>query len=297
LLTQARAADNSGVIRLWSLGRIRPPRSGAAWHIRVRGAVVIAATAAALCMGFIWMDRDGQRFGVPKEFVAAHGEQRFWRLPDGSGLDLNEDSAVLVHYSKHERLVKIERGQALFQVAHESSRRFRVVAGDTGVVAVGTEFEVLRNSGSTVVIVVQGKVAVFSGDPPPASVPAVLPSQALSVTAGKQVQIDDHAHLAKLSVATVNVSQAMAWLQRKITFDRQPLGDVAAQFSPGSSVPIVIEGSRLRNLPISGVFNEYDAESFLAFIARLDNVEIENTGDRVLVREKPDPSPKSPTPY
>jgi hypothetical protein len=33
-------------------------------------------------------------------------------------------------------------GQVLFQVAHDSSRRFRVVAGAAGAIAVRTEFDV-----------------------------------------------------------------------------------------------------------------------------------------------------------
>jgi transmembrane sensor len=281
LLSEARGAESGEVIPLWGLRQHRRMR---------RGAIVAAAmVTAVVCTGVILAARDGQHPGLHNEFATGHGEQRFWRLPDGSGMDLNSDSAVVVHFDRHERVVQIERGQALFQVAHENARRFRVVAGETDVIAVGTEFEVLQKPGSTLVTVVQGKVTVVADTPVLAAAPAVAPAQGLFVKAGEQVQVDDHADLSKLSVVPANVPQEVAWVQRRITFDEQPLGNVAAQFSRDSGIPIVVQGDRLRELPISGVFNEYDTESFLAFIGRLDNVEVERTDDRIVVRDRSSP--------
>jgi transmembrane sensor len=259
----------------WNL-RTRPE-----WRIGLPRMAAIAAAILLIVVGAFWIERDGQRFGLPKDFVTVHGEQGSWLLPDGTSMSLNSDSAVTVRYSSRERLVEVERGQALFQVAHERLRRFRVIAGETGVIAVGTEFDVLRKSDATLITVAEGKVAVFTGEAPTIATNATLPLQALSIGAGEQILINDHSRLAKPNV--VNVQQALAWVQRQVAFTEQPLGDVATEFNRYGAVPIVIESDRLRELPISGVFNAYDTDSFVAFISRLDGVEIDRTAERILV--------------
>lgn len=293
LIAAARAeGPEEAVVRLRDRAPHAPAPSSSRWRAK-QGRLLLAACALAGAVialaAALWMQRDGQRFGLPKEFETAHGEQRSWLLPDGSGLDLNSDSAVVVRYTRHERVVKVERGQALFQVMHESARRFRVIAGHIAVIAVGTEFDVLRNAGATVVTVVQGRVAVFTPEttPPPVTAHASLPARGLSLGAGQQVRIDTLLpRLQPPLIVAANVAQTVAWVQHQIAFDRQPLGEVAAQFSRYSSVPIVIQSERLRALPVSGMLNEYDTESFLAFIARLDGVQIDRRSDRITVSDK-----------
>ena len=84
-----------------------------------------AATLAVVAVTVVWSMRDGERFGMPRSYSTVRGEQRIQRLPDGSVLHLNTDSAVTVRYSRTDRLVTLDRGQALFEVAHQDERRLR----------------------------------------------------------------------------------------------------------------------------------------------------------------------------
>jgi transmembrane sensor len=279
-LQDAQADD--GNVTVLIPGNRSPSPSPAGRLKRWRPVAAIAAALLMVMVGVIWLQRDGERFGLPRRFVTVHAEQGSWLLPDGTSMSLNSDSAVTVRYSAHERVVEVERGQALFHVAHEPARRFRVMAGEAGVIAVGTEFDVFRKSGSTQVTVVEGKVAVFSGEAPAMTASAVLPLQTLSVTAGEQIQVTDHS--PPVRAGAVNVQQAVAWVQRKVAFTERPLGEVAAEFNRYGAVPIVVQSERLRELPISGIFNAYDTDSFLAFIGRLDGVEIDRNSQRILVR-------------
>src|SRR5262249_32970156 len=140
-------------------------------------ALPLAASLVALAMGALWWDHDGELFGIPKTYRTAHGEQSVQRLPDGSIRRLDTDSQATVRYSKGERLVELNNGQALFAVAHEPARRFRVVAGVAGVIALGTRFDVYRKPAFTEVTVAQGEVAVFAGEPACLKSPAPLPPQ------------------------------------------------------------------------------------------------------------------------
>ena len=84
--------------------------------------------ALLLAASVLWWMRDGEFLGLPKAYQTAHGEQTVAQLPDGTELHLNTDSAVTVRYTRSERVVEIARGQALFTVARDDPRRFRVAA-------------------------------------------------------------------------------------------------------------------------------------------------------------------------
>jgi transmembrane sensor len=243
-------------------------------------ATSIAAVALLLAASVLWWMRDGEFLGLPKTYQTAHGEQTVAQLPDGTELHLNTDSAVTVRYSRSERVVEIARGQALFTVARDDYRRFRVAAGDVQVVAVGTRFDSYRRPDATIVTVVEGSVAVLSGRPPPPSVTGIPPG-ARRVNAGYQLHVDTGGVSAQ--PRPVNVQQTVAWLQRKIAFDQRPLGEVADEFNRYVSIPIEIDEATLRALPISGVFDAYDIDSFVAFLQALDGVRVERTNARIRV--------------
>src|SRR5215472_8224814 len=137
------AQQPSGDDRVASLPG-RPERRSSAVRHTLPWLSAVAATVVALAAGAMWWAHDGELFGIPKTYRVAHGEQSVQRLPDGSVVHLDTDSALTVRYSGGERLVELDRGQALFEVAHEASRRFRVAAGIAGVIAVGTRFNVYR---------------------------------------------------------------------------------------------------------------------------------------------------------
>ena len=68
------------------------------------------------------------------------GEQKNITLADGSKLHLNTDSIVTVDFTENARNIVLLRGEAHFDVAHDTSRPFTVTAGNNTVTAVGTAF-------------------------------------------------------------------------------------------------------------------------------------------------------------
>ena len=218
---------------------------------------------------------DGQRFGFPKTYATAHAEQGSWLLPDGSTLHLNSDSEVSVRFTGAERLVTLQRGQAVFQVAKDAARRFRVSAGDTQVIAIGTLFDVYRRPSGTEVVVMEGRVAVLRGPAPENGQTLSLPG-ATALDAGEQVVVAPDPGSAP-QVSHADLRRARAWTQREIVLEASPLSEVVADFNRYSSVPIEIDGEDLKAIKISGVFGAYDVESLLDFVRRMDGVRIEAT--------------------
>jgi transmembrane sensor len=247
-----------------------------------RSVWVLAGVSAVLIVGLslLW-SRDGERFGLPRTYDTGHGEQAAWRLPDGSTLHLDTGGSATVHYSKTERVIDLNRGQALFEVARGDPRRFRVSAGEAQVLAVGTEFDVYRRPDVTLVTVVEGTVTVSAGEPPATSSGRAPPVRSLRVSAGQQAGVE----AGKLwpEPIAVDAKATVVWLQHQIVADDRPLGEIVDEFNRYARVSIEIDDPALRALRVSGRFDVYDTESFVAFLSALDGVSVERTATRIRV--------------
>src|SRR5262249_31403373 len=73
-----------------------------------------------------------------REFSTAIGEQRTVALPDGSVMYLNAQSTAEQKFAKNGRDITLSEGEALFQVARDPQRPFRVHTRDAVVQAIGT---------------------------------------------------------------------------------------------------------------------------------------------------------------
>jgi len=271
-------AERDNVVSVDAVAPQRRP--GPAASRRLRSWVPLATAALVVAaITTLWFMRDGERFGLPRTYTTTYGEQRAQTLPDGSVLHLNMDSAVTVRYSHAERVVTIDRGQAMIEVAHQVQRRFRAQAGAAGVIAVGTQFDVYRRPGAVRITVVEGMVAVYAGASPPPLQGDPFAARSVRLDAGSQVDVTGQVGVAR----RVNARAAVAWLQRQIAFDGEPLGQVADEFNRYSRVPLEIEGDALRELPVTGAFDAFDTDSFAAFLATLQGVVVERTPARIRV--------------
>jgi transmembrane sensor len=263
-----------------------PPRDK---NCKSRWPLAIAASVAFLAVSVISWWVLAQQF-APKEYLTEHGEQRVVRLEDGSVLHINSDSTVRVGYTGQQRSVSMERGQALFRVAKDETRPFRVRVGSTEVVAVGTEFDVRWVNDDVVVTVVEGSVAL-SKVPETIAVDLVPPAP-LQLEAGQQALVvagvSPAVHKA-FEVRVVDVKPAIAWVQQQIMFEDQTLQKVVFEFNRYASLQIVIEDEQAAGLRISGVFNAYDLESFVLYLETLQSLEVRREFDRIrisLARDK-----------
>jgi len=281
LLEEARTDNGNHVAEIGSLnaqgGRPIPRRP----HTRSTWALAGGVAALIVGVSLLWWSRDGERFGLPRTYDTAHGEQAAWPLPDGSTLHLDTGGSATVHYSKTERVIDLNRGQALFEVARGDGRRFRVSAGEAQVLAVGTEFDVYRRSDVTLVTVVAGTVAVYASAPPLPSSGIAPPGPSLRVSGGQQLGVE----AGKLwpEPVAADTKAATAWLQHQIVAEDRPLGEIVEEFNRYARVSIGIDDPALMALRVSGRFDVYDTESFVAFLSSLEGVTIERTATRIRV--------------
>jgi transmembrane sensor len=288
VLARARAEDDASVQPLWP--RVIAPVRGIPPRLRLAAAATMAAVAAlSLGLFSLWNPRPVAQLSVgdgttAMHIATRHGEQLSRRLPDDSVLHLNTDSAITVRFGKTERLVTLTSGQADFEVAHDPERAFRVFAGSAEVVAIGTKFDVRLEGDSTVVTVVEGRVAV--GPSPLLKKPGPqssqnLPPRFVQLGADQQIRVAEGEWPA--TPTAVDAQRTTAWLRGQIVFDQEPLERVAAEFNRYAPKPIEIATPALRSLQISGAFATDDTEAFIAFLRSLKSVQVEVTTTRIRV--------------
>ena len=276
----ARARDEPDIV---ALAQVRPladtarPRDSASnWRESPRRLVMAAlAVGVVTCMAILFKDAASGGAAYSTEI----GEQRTIQLADGSTIELNARSRVQVNLTDHERDVTLLDGQALFRVAKDKARPFIVHAGDARVRAVGTEFDVYRKPGVTVVTVVEGRVETFDGSNSNGGAAFVL-------SAGEQLTVVPHVASRPMRADT---GVATAWVQKRLIFDETPLRDVAEEFNRYSRRPLSIDDPELQTLRISGVYSSTDPASLINFLRSQSSMQVIETERqvRVIRRETP----------
>jgi len=259
-----------------------PPRVYRSRRVHMRVVWSLASAALLVAASFCWQMRPGLS-SLPRIISVAHGEQRTVELQDGSIVHINASSQITVRFSKAEHLVELDRGQAMFEVQHDPTRPFRVRAGAAEATAVGTQFDVYRHDDRDVTVtVVQGKVDVVDGKPSAQTAFAATSRPSIvHLSAGQQAQLGSVAR--GLTSQPVDLCVATAWVRREVMFEGRPLHSVAQEFNRYIPKPIEIESAALNNLEVSGVFNAYDSDSFIAYL-RQYNVEIVEDASTIHIR-------------
>lgn len=175
------------------------------------------------------------------------GGQRTVALPDGSTVLLNTRSKVEVVYSRKSRDVRLVRGEAYFEVAHDRTRSFRVTDGNRLVRDLGTAFSVRKVGQALEVTVTKGTVEL-------AVAPAAEKAQRLAVlNAGQSAAFDRRlAYVKRLSAVELN--RQLSWRDGVLVYAGEPLADVAADISRYTNVKIELANPDLATMPVGGYF-------------------------------------------
>jgi transmembrane sensor len=247
----------------------------------------VAAAVAAIFVGVAW---NLYKQTEETHFQTAIGEQAAVALPDGSSFDLNTNSRVGVDYSERSRVIRLERGEAYFKVAHDTHRPFWVHAGDRWVRAVGTAFNVYLGPAGVQVTVSEGTVNVVDStayESPPSE--GSYTKSAAAVTAGEQADAHGRAEVIRaLNAAQLN--RLLAWRKSTLYFQDEPLGDVVNELMRYTTLRIEIVDDSLRELPVGGTFqtSPEGAEALLTMLQDGFGTKIRRDGDHVYIEGRAD---------
>jgi transmembrane sensor len=193
----------------------------------------------------------------PATYTTGVGEQRLVVLTDGSRMRLNTDSLAKVRFRGDERRVELSRGEAFFDVRHDTARPFVVQANGARIVDLGTRFNVLRRPGDVQITLLEGQVQVFGHEKGPAQ--TLTPNQQVLVTpAGPSAP------------RPVDAELASSWTTGRLVFHDMALKDAVAEVNRYATDKVVLDGpADLAQRPVSGVFNTGDTDAFVAAVKTL----------------------------
>jgi transmembrane sensor len=265
LIAEARASSNVAALESSRAAGDAPrTRRALPWLIAASIAIV------ALGVAYVTSSARWQAWMAGPAYQTALGEQRSIKLEDGSVVELNTRSRLHTQFSHKLRAVELVEGEAIFRVAKDAQRPFRVRSGSTDIIAVGTAFNVNAHHARTIVTVLEGRVRVDAG-----SAPIVL-------DVGEQLIVAPAQPIVRLSLA--DTEKVTSWTQRRLIFEETSVGDAAAEFARYSPRQIRVDDAAIATRKVSGVFDATDPASLIAFLRRDQTVAIVADRDGWIVR-------------
>jgi transmembrane sensor len=203
---------------------------------------------------------------------------RRFTLADGSVVILEPNSRVELSFSASLRSLRLRRGAARFEVAHDG-RAFVVSAGGGTVTALGTVFDVaLRPESGVSVHLIRGSVDVAvpqSADPGARTaglIRRLAPGEAFAF-----VSLDALPSAGRALPLPLAVAGSMA-------VDGISLGDLIAQINLAGAGPKIVLGSQqLAALRVSGRFRTGDPQALAAKLAGLFALDLDRSRPGELV--------------
>lgn len=187
-------------------------------------------------------------------------------LPDGSQIQMGALTSVTTNLSRDVRFIVMDRGEALFSVAHDPKRPFRVLAGGGVITAVGTAFNVRRLQGIVVVTVTEGTVEVAPANSMTARDGGDFP-RGRKVTRGEALSYDAEGRLGDVRKADLDI--AMAWRNGRLQYRSEPLNRVVQDINRYSRKSVAIADAAAGAILYSGTVFERDIDDWLAALDTL----------------------------
>lgn len=237
---------------------------------RIWGSVAASVTLATALVLNAEVD-SGQRYQTDI------GEQRVVHLKDGSSVMLNTNSILQVSFSRHQRSLILERGEAFFSVAKNPNRPFVVEVAGTEVRALGTAFNIEKQHDNVEVAVTQGLVEVSAQRRfwQEANQTHLRPGQGVTWHASTTAKL--------LTPTPMDLERVTAWQASKLYFDNDRLADALAEYNRYTKRQFVLVDDTLADQRISGVFNVGDDKALTFALEKSLGARILATDNRVLV--------------
>jgi transmembrane sensor len=229
---------------------------------------------------------------ISGEYLTGTGERRSIPLADGSAVIMNTQSHLRVRFSSHSRDVELLAGEALFSVAHEAGRPFRVHARHTIVEAAGTEFSVYLGNDGTLVAVTQGRVKVFAKRSQNAIMlnPYGLawadntqelldPPLEVALSAGQEARISRDSHtfpgffVTSRSIPTDELHRHTAWVNGQLAFSGEKLTDVVEEFNRYNWRKLRVGDPRIADMRVGGWFRSTHVDEFVSVLTHLFGIQ------------------------
>lgn len=195
----------------------------------------------------------------PAQIVSQLGEIRTITLSDGSRVTLDTDSKLGIAYSAGERRLTLARGRARFDVAHEATRPFVVMAGNGMVIAHGTIFDVDVQGQRMTVSLLRGSVEVREA----------ASGKGRLLAPGQRLVLEQRTPAGAPIALPASETR---WPTGMLSFEDAPLSEVVAAANRYNSIKIVLADPAIGALRFTGAFTATDAPGLARMLAATFNL-------------------------
>lgn len=256
---------------------------GSGWLVMAAGGLAAALVLAAGLGVLLHASRPAPVQAIVSTYSTAIGQISTVSLADGSTVELNTASRLIVAYRDDARILRLVAGEAYFEVAPNPRRPFIVYAGRFSVTALGTAFAVHRLIAGVDLTVTRGHVDLdrlkttpsnlASGPVGGGAIDARLP-----VAGGQDAQVVNGRWLLKPLDAR-SMDQRLAWRDGMLMFEDEPLTEVVAEISRYTPMKIVISDPSIQGLKVGGYFSVRDVGVILETLHQTLGIEVTREKD------------------
>ncbi len=230
-----------------------------------------AAAAIAVAIGVASWPNGEPQF---QTYATMVGGRETLALSDGTKIDLNTDTQLRTQFTARERKVWLDKGEAYFQVKHDATHPFVVIAGNHRVTDLGTKFSVRRETARIEVALVEGRAQVDALDSRShAASVQMMPGDVVVASAGR---------IETLKKPVATLAQDLSWRQGLLVFKRTTLAEAAAQFNRYNREKLIVDRNAAK-LKIGGTFQSDNISDFAEVAREVLGVRIARHGDETVI--------------
>jgi len=241
--------------------------------------VVPASLAAGLALLMIAI---GNRTEDPSSaapllssYQTAPDERQTFTLDDGTTVHADIATHLTVSMGESGREIELKSGRALFSVARDPERPFRVRAGSTQTVALGTQFQVEQRHEAIFITLAEGSVRITGG------LQDTVWEQTLAP--GEQISLDSPVSVPQR--LAIDPNQVTSWSRGRLLFRGTPLQEAIEEINRYAPTKVRLADPALADLKVGGNFIAGDSRPIVsAFAAVLPLTIVERDGELLLFR-------------
>lgn len=232
------------------------------------------ATAAAIALlalpiaGFIGWNQGW----IPNSYdtYEARDATRLVTMADGSRVELNLGTELSFANYKDRRSVVLEKGEAFFEVSHDSQHPFVVNAGQGSIKVTGTKFNVWMYQDQVKVMLVEGSVQVVSD--------TRTPNRAYRLEPGMQASYKGGDGAPQISETYANDS-SLTWRNGKLVLNDLPLSQALPLINRYLPQPILLADKATGAMRLGGSYNTRDMAGLLTSLPKVLPVTVSRNQD------------------
>lgn len=214
----------------------------------------------------------------------ARDATRLVTMADGSRVELNLGTELSFANYKDRRSVVLDKGEAFFEVSHDSQHPFIVNAGKGSIKVTGTKFNVWMYQDQVKVMLVEGSVQVVSD--------TATPSRSYRLDPGMQASYKAGDLEPQLSETYANDS-SLTWRNGKLVINDLPLNQALPLINRYLPQPILLADKATGAMRLGGSYNTRDMAGLLSSLPKVLPVTVTHNQDgNPVINKRPTGSPK-----